>query len=103
MTTLRISGYEPGFRKVQHSLYLHDVLGLRLAESKSVTDDVLLGIARAVLVPESEAEVHLAALRRLGARVESEVSAGVVGCMAGTASVIGDLLAPFDEPWEAGR
>lgn len=71
MTTLRITGVEPNVLKVHHTLYLRRVVGLRLSVAKSITDDVLEGIAREIEVPEALAEVHLKTLRLLGARVEA--------------------------------
>ena len=70
MKTLRINGAEPGILKVHHTRYLRDVIGMRLRDAKAITDDMLEGIARDVLVPDESAEIHAKTLRLLGARVE---------------------------------
>lgn len=70
MTTLRIQGAEPGILKVHHTRYLRDVVGMRLRDAKAITDDVLDGIPREILVPDEYAAIHEKTLRLLGVRVE---------------------------------
>lgn len=70
MSTLRITGTEPGFLKVHHTRYLVEVLHMRLRDAKHLTDDVVDGHAREVAVPTALVEACAATLRILGARVE---------------------------------
>lgn len=77
MKTLRITGFEPGFMKVQHSLYLRRVVGLRLALAKTITDGVLAGEAPEFDVPDELADTHARALALFGATVQV-LDAGIV-------------------------
>lgn len=70
MKTLRITGCINGFMKVHHTKYLKEHLGLGLKEAKTITDDVLDGTVRDVLVVDGQAEHHAAELRALGALVD---------------------------------
>ena len=74
MTTLRITGTEPGILKVHHTKYLM-VMGLKLADAKHLTDDILAGKVRDIEIPSELAHIHLQTLRLLGAKVEEVPSA----------------------------
>jgi hypothetical protein len=71
MTSLTIHGWEPGFRKVSHTVLLQSQLGLSLSEAKAATDRVLLGESVSFELESEEVATLLAQkLVELGARVE---------------------------------
>ena len=67
---IRIVGYERGILKIHHTKYLKDVVGLRLFDAKTLTDDILAGKVREIEVPDEHAAIHAGALRVIGAVVE---------------------------------
>ncbi len=68
--TLHLTGIAPNFLKIPHTLYLRDVLGLRLKDAKEVTDDLLAGIPREIQVPAEQSAQQARALRIFGVQVD---------------------------------
>lgn len=68
MSSVRISGWKPGLRKVSHSMALRTWAGMSLTEAKVVTDRVLEGQVVVVEVASLALADSLAAeLNALGA------------------------------------
>lgn len=65
---MRVTGWEPGFRKVSFTKLIQQRAGLGLPQAKRLTDRILAGepVAIDVGTPEA-AEALLAEARRLGA------------------------------------
>lgn len=70
MAAVNITGWRPGFRKVEHTKSIQRATGLSLSEAKAITDDVLAGQSRTVAVnTQAEADALAAELSALGAEV----------------------------------
>jgi len=50
MAAVYITGWRPGFKKVEHTKSIQRATGLSLSEAKAITDDVLAGRSRTVTV-----------------------------------------------------
>ncbi len=74
MTTVLISGWNPGFQKVTFTNLLKSELGLTLKPAKEVTDQILDGKPVELLVPEDRVESLLRTMSHLGVRCEAAVA-----------------------------
>ena len=72
MAVVNITGWRPGFKKVEHTKSIQSATGLSLSEAKAITDDVLAGRSRTVTVDtQAEADALALELDALGAKASA--------------------------------
>jgi ribosomal protein L7/L12 len=72
MKSISISGWNVGFRKLEHTRLLRSEFGLSLSQAKQTTDEVLAGNAVTLQVPDDRYEQAVAELIKLGAKVDAD-------------------------------
>ena len=75
MTTILISGWKIGFKKVEFTMLLRGGLGLSLSRAKDLADAVLRNESVELQIPEAQAELLVSEMSRLGARCAVTVAA----------------------------
>jgi ribosomal protein L7/L12 len=75
MTTVLVSGWKPGFQKIEFTKLLRAEFGYSLTQAKGMTDAVMGGNGVEFQVPACEAERIAAAMEGLGAKCNVAVPA----------------------------
>ena len=71
MSAIRISGWQPGMRKISVTKFLQEEVGLGVREAKAMVDVVLEGREVEIdLAPGDDADAVTASIRELGAICE---------------------------------
>ena len=69
---VRITGWAPGFKKIEHTKQLRECAGMSLVEAKAATDAVLENMTVVISLPDAAAARALAAqLLELGAQAQA--------------------------------